>query len=497
MNKFLLVILSGLIFSSSQAASFDCAKAGTNIEKLICSTSELSSLDEELGDSYRAILDIYGGEERSKTVSEQRRWLKHIRNKCGTDNCLVKVYVARIKEINNLNPFADNNISCEEMEKNSKLIFQAGIDLGSGHGSPNRVDYDCQQSLASLPFVSKLLGLAETIRGVNGPQICTGSIVHAQWRYYYFDLARAGYSPKHVKPGYKNNIETYFEQWSWESPYNNELYRAFYSEFATALPLLQEHYRKRFNYSKQESKELARNSLKIILRRAAGSFPDSLLKKTTRLVELARNEVSTETELKNELSALPQKQASIDQAYYALKIALYNNKPENFITRLMKYIGRSDAKQLTPGNESALFAALDNQQYVELLLNNGEPVDYTNSFGKTPLYYAIQLNKHELVTTLLHRGADVNHTYKSVKELNPNNWSCEADTYIKHTKRTPLMHAAQHSDIEMIKLLLKSGARLNDIDEIGFTAYDYSVMGNKQENTVYLKSVGAKLGKSV
>jgi len=497
MNKYLFVILSGLIFSSTQAAGFDCAKAGTKIEILICSTSELSSQDEELGNSYRAILNIYNAEEKTKIVLEQRRWLKHVRNKCSTESCLVKAYAARIKELNDLNPFADNNISCEEMKKFPDTIFQAGIDLGSGHGSPNNVDYKCQQSLASLPFVSKLLSLAETIRSDNGPQICTGSIVHAQWRYYYFDLARAGFSPKHIKPGYKKNVETYFEQWSWESPYNNELYRAFYSEFSAALPPLQEHYRKRFNYSDLKSKELARNSLMIILRRAAGSFPDSLLKKTTRLVELAHNEGSTLSELRHELSALPQKQASIDQAYYALKIALYKNKPISFITILMDYTGRSDSKQLATGNESALFAALENQQYVELLLNNGEPVDYTNSFGKTPLYYAIQMNSHKLVATLLRSGADVNHAYKSAKELNPNNWSCEADTYIKHTQRTPLMHAAQHSDIDMIRLLLKSGARLNDIDEIGFTAYDYSVMGKKQENTVYLKSVGAKLGKSV
>ena len=42
--------------STTMAASFDCAKAVTNIEKMICSDAELSKLDEELSKAYSEVL---------------------------------------------------------------------------------------------------------------------------------------------------------------------------------------------------------------------------------------------------------------------------------------------------------------------------------------------------------------------------------------------------------------------------------------------------------
>ncbi len=37
-----------LVIGQLQAASFDCGKAGTKVEKLICADAELSKLDEKL-----------------------------------------------------------------------------------------------------------------------------------------------------------------------------------------------------------------------------------------------------------------------------------------------------------------------------------------------------------------------------------------------------------------------------------------------------------------
>lgn len=52
------IIFISLIFltSISYAASFDCNKASTFIEKAICSESELSKLDDLLGKSYKKAL---------------------------------------------------------------------------------------------------------------------------------------------------------------------------------------------------------------------------------------------------------------------------------------------------------------------------------------------------------------------------------------------------------------------------------------------------------
>lgn len=52
MKKVIAVI--GFMFPAMTfAASFDCSKAGTPIEKAICSYPELSALDEQLASVYR------------------------------------------------------------------------------------------------------------------------------------------------------------------------------------------------------------------------------------------------------------------------------------------------------------------------------------------------------------------------------------------------------------------------------------------------------------
>ena len=497
MKRSIFVILSFLLSSAAEAASFDCEKAVTKIEKLICSSAELSLLDEELGSSYRSVLEIYTVEDKTRAVAEQRQWLKQTRNICADKTCLINVYNARISELKSIDPFFDKDISCEEMRKFPAYIFQGRIDLGSGHGSPVGVDYACDESLAVLPFMTELLSLAETIRSDYGPQICTGSIIHAQWRYYHFALAKAGFLPADINHVDISNVEKYFEQWSWESPYNNRLYKTFYSEFDTAHALLTDHYQRQFQLAKVDSETQANNALMMIINRAAGGFPQSVLKKPSRLVELSLENKSSVADLQAELASLPEGLISKNQVYYALKVALYNNKTESFIRQMLLYIGENQKpalanRDLHRGDESALFAALQNKQFVDLLLDNGEPIDYINSFGKSALYYSIQLNDHELAASLLRRGANVNHTYKTRLELNPADWTCAADTYIKHTRRTPLMHAAQHADKEMIELLVAAGARLDAIDEIGSSVVDYAVMGKKPENEAYLKSISVK-----
>ena len=129
------------------------------------------------------------------------------------------------------------------------------------------------------------------------------------------------------------------------------------------------------------------------------------------------------------------------------------------------------------------------------LLNSGASVDYTNAFGKTPLFYAIGYGDRELVQILLAHGADVNHAYFSARHINPENESCALTATLKHTKRTPLMHAAQNSDLAMIRLLIDKGARTQDLDEVGFSALDYAVMGEKAKNQAYLAGLGIPLAK--
>jgi len=80
--------------NSATAASFDCRKASTGIERVICDDSELNRLDGEMGRLYQKAKHIPGMKE------EQRNWV-HRRNKmCGSsDGCLLGETKDRIAEL--------------------------------------------------------------------------------------------------------------------------------------------------------------------------------------------------------------------------------------------------------------------------------------------------------------------------------------------------------------------------------------------------------------
>lgn len=83
-----------MVFCAVQAASaagFDCDKASTRQEKLICSTPELSMLDDELSDRFARLNE-------GKTFQlMQRAWLRNVRNRCTDVKCLTSVYNERIQ----------------------------------------------------------------------------------------------------------------------------------------------------------------------------------------------------------------------------------------------------------------------------------------------------------------------------------------------------------------------------------------------------------------
>ncbi|MBP2302245.1 lysozyme inhibitor LprI family protein [Azospirillum picis] len=76
-----------------QAASFDCAKASTSVEKLICKTPSLSRADEELGAIYKQAVAVAVIAESVK--KEQRGWIAR-RNECSSAQCLAEEYGTRL-----------------------------------------------------------------------------------------------------------------------------------------------------------------------------------------------------------------------------------------------------------------------------------------------------------------------------------------------------------------------------------------------------------------
>ena len=84
---------------TAQAASFDCAKAGTATEKAICRDPALSKQDEAVAAAYKAALTLWpAGNWATYLRTEQRNWLKDRDGICkgGDIPCLKRDYALRL-----------------------------------------------------------------------------------------------------------------------------------------------------------------------------------------------------------------------------------------------------------------------------------------------------------------------------------------------------------------------------------------------------------------
>jgi uncharacterized protein YecT (DUF1311 family) len=78
-------------------ASFDCAKARSAQEKMICSDRELARLDVELSAAYRKARDA--ATDAKALQSEQLQWLKSTRQACSDTTCLATAYKDRLAQL--------------------------------------------------------------------------------------------------------------------------------------------------------------------------------------------------------------------------------------------------------------------------------------------------------------------------------------------------------------------------------------------------------------
>jgi len=117
MRKTVCIFTIFLCFTANVfAASFDCKKAKTNIEKKICSDRTLSLLDEKMDKLYKKALSVVTDkEERDELVKSQVKWLKE-RNKPDPSGFLAVNYYSRNNELS-------STIAPYEVERLYKLAL--------------------------------------------------------------------------------------------------------------------------------------------------------------------------------------------------------------------------------------------------------------------------------------------------------------------------------------------------------------------------------------
>ncbi|MGP9688643.1 lysozyme inhibitor LprI family protein [Psychrobacter sp. AOP22-C1-C5] len=109
MKKLSLAIINilgtALLSTTANAASFDCNKANTWVEKTICANAELSTLDNAMAEKYKRDLANTSDYEDSEIfkgnmIIDQRLWLRFQRNTCKDTECLSREYKEYIEDKN-------------------------------------------------------------------------------------------------------------------------------------------------------------------------------------------------------------------------------------------------------------------------------------------------------------------------------------------------------------------------------------------------------------
>jgi len=111
-KNWVAAVLFGVLVTAlpTQAASFDCAKAQSKVEHMICDNPEISKLDDELNAAYKAAVQ---DKTQADTIRQaQRQWLKE-RNRCEVVACVKQIFEVRLSALLD-----------EEMVQNYKVAMQ-------------------------------------------------------------------------------------------------------------------------------------------------------------------------------------------------------------------------------------------------------------------------------------------------------------------------------------------------------------------------------------
>ena len=125
----------GSVTLTVNAASFDCGKAGTNIEKLICASEQLNELDEDLARKYKVLMARAVDDGLKKIIkNDQKTWLAK-RNTCSNTACIVAAYQSRIDELCQ-NPVMSQQDYCISKEPHYSDIAERDFSTVSEATSP-------------------------------------------------------------------------------------------------------------------------------------------------------------------------------------------------------------------------------------------------------------------------------------------------------------------------------------------------------------------------
>lgn len=121
------------------AAGFNCKKAHTQVEKMICDNSDLSGADGRLGKVYSQLQKSLSEAEKDRLKKEQLGWLKkrdaYLSEVCQGDvDCAVRFYDDRITELETKEPLGVSASDTSEDRKVYGEVITESSDLNIRQG---------------------------------------------------------------------------------------------------------------------------------------------------------------------------------------------------------------------------------------------------------------------------------------------------------------------------------------------------------------------------
>ena len=390
---------------------------------------------------------------------------------------------------------ASDAINCDNIKNNKTLLNES-----------SNLDYlnitsSCKESLKNQDFTKKLYAISNEIRGSNSS--CNGVAYLPKLQQFDFLLLKIAIdpinyqktldTPENLEKKY-DILKSYFRYWAYQSIGNFRLYKAFWKEYNNAIEPLEKYFESNFNFDKGSNIYYTSNALNEFLNWAVGET--KIYKDISPLAKIMSNKNYSVSYIQDFIFS---NNPSQDDLTIALQAALLNQREKEILELLIRFGARIDE-----GYESAIFYALENYENTNFLIPNGANVNQANAFGKTPLFYAIEFNRLDIIKLLLDNGANVNQKYINNNEKLALSANIGSNTpyfitfcALEHTSKNVLMHAAAYGNVEILKLLISKGANFNAVDDLGFNALDFALAAGKKENADYLKSLGLKANENL
>ncbi|MBN6152164.1 DUF1311 domain-containing protein [Xanthomonas sp. AmX2] len=146
------------LLPGAMAASFDCAKATSRVERLLCDDKALGAQDEQLAERYAALLDALPRGEVRSARDAQRAWLAQ-RNAClqqaAVAACVQRTQQARLHQFDPLDAAAAARLD--------RII--AGIPAAPAAAAAQLRDYDGPLASAWLAYLQRFVPAAGVAAG--------------------------------------------------------------------------------------------------------------------------------------------------------------------------------------------------------------------------------------------------------------------------------------------------------------------------------------------